>query len=356
MNMHVDMTANARSIQRRNTTVRALNLALQGAGAHGAFGWGILDKLLEDSRVDIDGLLATGAGAMNAVVYAYGDMKGGREQARVLLETFWRKASENGAWGNSVRRTPFERIFDTAESMSWRWFEGITQVLSPYEFNPFNLNPMRDILETVIDFDEFYRRKTTRVAICATHVRSGKPRTFSGNQITVDAVLASACMPTLSQAVEIDGEHYWDGVYSGYPELTPLLAKGATRDILIGQISPVERCNIPRRAPEIQNRISEITLHASLLREIRAIAAVTQMIDDDWIKPEHRAKLLPIHVHAIHSGATMSDMSLASKFDTSWRALTKLRDKGRQAAELWLETNFDKIGVRSTIDLHANHL
>jgi NTE family protein len=340
MNMHVGIKTGTKRAQRRNVVKRPLNLALQGAGAHGAFGWGVLDKLVEDGRVDIAGLAATSAGAMNAMVFAYGERKGDKDEGRAQLEAFWRKVSDRGAWSNPLQRTPLDRLFGAAEPWAWRWFDGMTHALSPYDFNPLNLSPMRAVLESFIDFAEWHRATSaTHVTICATNVRTGRPRAFAGREITVDAVLAAACQPNLSQAVEIDGEHYWDGVYSGLPSLRPLAARSGVPDILVAQIGSLERRTLPRRAADIQARTTEIALNASLQREMRALATATQL-----------------RVHAIHSGATLSDATLASKCDTSWTTLTKLRDAGRLAAELWLETHFDRIGVASTIDLDANDL
>ena len=351
MNMHADIVAKRPRVRRRNAATRPLHLALQGAGAHGAFGWGILDKLLEDGRIDVTGITATSSGAINAVVYAYGDLTGGKERARALLETFWRAASDGVL--SSLTRVPLATMF--CDGVAARWLESMSQVLSPYDFNPLNLNPLRSTLESLVDFAELHRSRRTVIAICATHVKSGRPRIFTNRTITVDAVLASACQPQLSQAIEIEGEHYWDGVYSGFPSLTPMMANSASRDLLIGQISPVERRELPRRAPDIQARIAEIAIHNSILREAQAMADLTRLIDDDWIKPEHKNKFSRINVHAIRSSEIMSDTSTVSKFDTSWRSLTRLRDMGRLAAELWLETHFDKIGVCSTISLHADH-
>jgi len=356
MTMHTDIASDAKRVQRRNGPTRSLNLALQGVGAHGAFGWGILDKLLEDGRIDIDGIAATSAGAMNAVVYTYGHMKGGKEGARALLETFWHKASDKAAWLNPLQRTPLDAMFDMREPLAWRWFEQLTQVMSPYEFNPLNVNPLRGVLESVIDFGLLRRCRTTQLGICATHVKSGRGRIFTTREITPDAVLASACQPSLSHAVTIDGEQYWDGVFSGYPALGALIANTSSHDVLIGQISPIERRDVPRRAPDIQGRITEIALHSSLLREARALAAITQLVDDDWIRLEHKNKLRRVHVHAIRSDEIVSDLTIASSFETGWKSLTRLRDAGRLATELWLEAHFDKISVRSTIDLYANHL
>lgn len=351
MTLPFNSTPNALQRQYDGTETRTLNLALQGCGSHGAFGWGILDKLLEDGRITIDGLTATSTGAMNAVIYAYGEMKGGREQARAQLELFWRKISEKAGWRSTLQRSPLGAILAAWEPLSHLWLQGVTQVLSPYEFNPFNIDPMRDILETVIDFDELQRSRATQLTIYATNIRTGRARIFTNRQINADSVLAAACQPSVSHAVQIEGEQYWDGIYSGYPALGSLTGIRGSRDLLIGQICPINRRDIPRQAADIQNRIGEIVLHNAFLNEARTLAATTKMIDAGWIKPEHKATLPRIHVHMIRSDEVMADLPITSKFDTSWRFLTKLRDAGRLAAELWLETNFNKVGVKSTIDL-----
>jgi NTE family protein len=347
MDMHVDTLASLRPATRRNGTTRTLNLALQGAGSHGAFCWGILDKLLEDGRIEIDGITATSAGAYCAVVYAYGFLRGGKDNARTLLERFWRKVSEESAWIHPLRYAPMAVMF--GEPASWRWFEHMTQVLSPYEFNPLNLDPARSVLESLVDFEELYRARATPLVISATHVRSGRKRIFTNREITAKAVAAAACQPALSQAVEIDGEHYWDGVYGAGQVLAPLIARSSSRDVLIGQISPVLQRDMPRRAPQIQARAAEIATHASLLCEARALTAAASLIDESWIKPEHRHRLSPARFHAISADDVMSDVSAESKFDMSGRALRRLRDMGRHAADLWLETHFESVGQRSTI-------
>jgi NTE family protein len=353
MTLHVELQSPR--AQRRNGVPRPLNLALLGSGAHGAFGWGVLDKFAQDGRVDIAGLAATGAGAMNAVVFAQGLRTGGIEGARAALESFWRKVSASGAWTNPLQRTALDHLFGIAEPWPWRWFDTVAQSLSPYDVNPLNLSPMRGILDAAVDFETLRRQgPTIPLAITATDIRTARARAFSGRQITVDAVLAAACQPNLSHAVEIEGEHYWDGTYSGGPLLGPLIANSAARDVLVAGIGAGERRKLPRSAAEIQARANEIVIEATLLREARALAAVTQLIDDDWIRPEHKNKLARIHVHAIPTAATLSGAGLAAKCDTSWRTLTSLRDAGRLAAELWLETHFDRIGIASTIDLNGD--
>jgi NTE family protein len=194
------------------------------------------------------------------------------------------------------------------------------------------------------------------MSICATNVRSGKPRVFTNDEVTVDAVLASACLPMLFQAVEIDGEHYWDGGYIGNPAIFPLIYHTQTPDVLVVHINPIERREVPKRASDIYNRINEISFNSSLMREMRAIAFVTKLIDDDWIKPEYKRDLRRIHVHSIRSDDVMSDLSVASKFETDWGFLTKLRDMGREAASMWLNACYARVGHESTIDIRTDYL
>jgi NTE family protein len=348
MNAHLPIAAEDAKAGRSN-----LNLALQGTGAHGAFGWGVLDKLLEDGHTRIEGIAATGAGAMNAVVYAFGQMKDGRDGARALLEQFWKKTSTRSTWLNPMHRTPMS-IF--AEPLARRWLEETAQFLSPYEFNPLNFSPMRAVLEETVDFGLLHRYDDVKLALAATHVRSGKARIFTNRELNADAVLAASCLPTLSQAVEIDGEHYWDGTYSGQSGLDALMAETTARDVLVAEIAPVERRDIPRRANDIQNRMTELAISGSLLREARTLGSASCGIDPSWLLPEHRHRVAPIRVHAIRSDAVISDLALASKFDASWPLLLKLRDAGRLSAEMWLGAQFGSVGHRSSLESIApNH-
>ena len=335
---------------------KPINFALQGGGAHGAFGWGILDRLLEDGRLEVDGFSATSAGAMNAVVYAYGHMVGGKEKARELLATFWKRISDAGAFFSPIKRTPLDRFWGMGNSVSYRMFEMMTHSFSPYEFNPFNFNPLRDILSKTVDFEQIHQCECTRLSICATNVRTGKARVFSNKQVDLNVVMASACLPMLFQAVEIDGEAYWDGGYAGNPAIYPLIYNTDTSDVLIVHINPIARKQLPKRASDIYNRINEISFNSSLLREMRAIAFATRLIDDEWIKPEYRDRLKRLNIHAIRSDDVMSDFSVASKFETDWKFLTKLRDLGREAASIWLQTHFNKVGVTSSVDIRNEYL
>lgn len=338
---------------------KRINLALQGGGAHGAFGWGVLDMLLEDGRSDIEGLSATSAGAMNAVVYAYGKMIGGNAGAREKLEAFWRQISHAGRMSSPIKRTPIDvwlEGFGVKESLSYQAFETMTRMVSPYQFNPLNLNPLKDVLTAVVDFDALHHCTTTKLRLCATNVRSGKPKIFTNAMMSADAVLASACLPMLFRAVEIEGEHYWDGGYIGNPAIFPLIYDTESCDILIVHINPIVRADVPKRPSDIYNRINEISFNSSLIREMRAIAFATKLLDEQWIKPEHQGQMKRLFLHAIRADDVMSSFSVASKFETDWGFLTELRDFGRKAAAEWLSAHYDDINARSSIDIRQEYL
>jgi len=337
--------------------IKRVNLALQGGGAHGAFAWGILDKLCEDGRLDLEGLSATSAGSMNAVVYAYGRMNGGLDGAREALEKFWRGISEAGARYSPVRPSGFEEFgIGLEQTPAYVFFDTLTRAFSPYQFNPFNFNPLRDVLAKNVDFDAIHACACVELFICATNVRTGQPRIFRNEQVTLEAVLASACLPFLFQAVTIDGEHYWDGGYMGNPALYPLFYHTQSRDIVIAHINPIIRPQLPTTGPEIQNRLNEITFNASLLKELRAIAFATKLIEQDWLKPEYRDRLKHILVHSIRADEFLCDLTVASKFRTDWEFLCRLRDLGREAARRWLGNTYEHIGHHSTVDLRSEYL
>jgi len=319
---------------------KPVNLALQGGGAHGAFGWGVLDRIAEDGRLDVEGLSAASAGALNAVVFAQGLMTGGNEGARAALEKFWRAVSDAGR--------PFAPAAMALQSLAG--------IFSPYQFNPFNINPLRDVLSNNVDMQAVRACDRVELFICATNVRNGQPRIFNTPDLTLDMVLASACVPSMFQAVEVGGEHFWDGGYMGNPPLYPLIYNTRSRDIVIVHINPIERPQLPKSAAEIQNRLNEITFNSSLIREFRAIAFVTKMIEQGWLKDEFRDQLKHVLIHSIRSDAVMCDLTVASKLDTHWAFLCDLRDRGRAAAAAWLDKAYEHIGSRSTVDLRAEFL
>ncbi|MEL7027865.1 MAG: patatin-like phospholipase family protein, partial [Pseudomonadota bacterium] len=246
--------------------------------------------------------------------------------------------------------------FDTGQWFTYAWVETITRNISPYDINPFNFHPLREVLEKVVVFEDLQDCDVVDLFVCATNVRTGKVKVFDTPEVTVDAVLASACLPFLFQAVEINGEHYWDGGYIGNPSLWPLFYETQSRDILVIQLNPMERQAVPQRSSEILNRINEISFNASLIKEMRAIAFAQKLVRDDWLKEEHKDKVKDILFHAVRADRHLCDLSVASKFNTEWRFFLDLFERGRAAAQIWFEENGRHLGVESSVDLHAEFL
>jgi NTE family protein len=332
---------------------KPVNLALQGGGAHGAFAWGVLEKLLEDGRLTIEAMSATSAGAMNAVVAAYGLSIGGPDGAREKLEEFWRRISNAGQLYSPVRSFPWEHWLQGSPnsefSPAFFVFQAMTHVFSPYQINPFNFNPLKDVLTKVVDFDRLAKcNKAPRLFLSATNVRTGKIKLFGNEAVSADVVLASACLPYLFHAVEIDGEHYWDGGFMGNPAIFPLIYNRGSKDVILVHINPIERKRLPRTAAEIFNRMNEISFNSSLMREMRAVAFVTKLIDDNVLD---RDKYSRMFIHSIRDDAAMAELGVATKLNPDWDFLCHLRDSGRAKAAEWLGGNLDKVGQSSTVDL-----
>ena len=338
--------------------VKRVNMALQGGGAHGAFAWGLLDKFLEDGRIEVEGLSGTSAGSMNAVVYAYGVLKG-KDNARQALHDYWQAISDAGQKYSMVKRSPWEQMFGgwtMEKSMATEGFKLLTSTFSPYQLNPMNFNPLREVLEAHVDFAELDASRLTKLFLSATNVRTGKVKVFHTHEITSDVVLASACLPYLFQAVEIDGEHYWDGGYMGNPVLYPLFYYTESRDVVILHINPIEREGPPTLSSEIANRVNEITFNSSLIKELRSVYFVQQLLDQGKIKEEFRDEFKYVLIHSVRADAALADLSVSTKFASEWEFLTMLRDRGRACASEWIEKNFDHLGVRSTVDLKREFL
>jgi NTE family protein len=337
------------------TETKVVNLALQGGGAHGAFTWGVLQRLLEEPRLEIDGISATSAGAMNAVVLAHGLAVGGREGAVRALTDFWQRVAAiagssalQPAWYDLATRNR-----ELEHSPGYFFFDLLSRVFSPYQLNPLNYNPLESLLEEVVDFDGLRRRSAIKLFLSATNVRTGKVRVFTNEEIGVTRVLASACLPLLCQAIEIDGEHYWDGGYMGNPALFPLIYECSARDILVIHVNPTERREIPTTAQEIINRINEISFNSALFREMRAIAFVTKLIDDKKIADGSLKRIL---IHAIVADDVMQILGPTSQLNAVWQFLTRLRDLGRDRAGRWLDSHLDTVGIESTVDVRAKYL
>lgn len=329
---------------------KTVDLALQGGGAHGALTWGVLDRLLEDPRIAVAAISGTSAGAMNAVVMADGMDRGGRDGAREALATFW-KAVSDAALLSPIQRSLWDRITDNYSldhSPGYLLFEQLTRQFSPYELNPLNINPLRDLVAGLVDFERVNRCPDLKIFVTATNVRTGRGRTFTQPQLSVDTVMASACLPFVFQAVEIDGEAYWDGGYIGNPALYPLVEDTATRDLIVVQINPLQRDRVPRTGREIVNRINEITFNASLVKELRSIELLHQLIDAEQLESE---RYRDMYVHLIHAHEELSDLDASSKMNAEWAYLQHLKERGRSWADAFLERHFDDLGVRSTFDL-----
>jgi NTE family protein len=325
-----------------------VDFALQGGGAHGAFTWGALDRLLEEPWLRIDGISGTSAGAMNAAVLVDGHAKGGADGARAALENFWRRVS-NAALLSPLRRTPLDILlgrWTLDHSPVFLAMDLMARVFSPYDLGPGGTNPLRDILAESVDFARL-AQASIKLFITATNVRTGRGRVFRNGEITPDVLLASACLPTLFQAIEIDGEAYWDGGYSGNPTITPLVRECNSKDTILVQINPVERPGLPRSARDILNRLNEVSFNAVLLKELRMIALLRQVAQPD---NSENAKWADMRIHRISSDA-MVELGYSSKLNAEWEFLCMLRDEGRRAGDAFLTAHQEDLGRRSTFDL-----
>ena len=333
-----------------SSEVKALNLALQGGGAHGAFTWGVLDRILQDRRLSIEAISGTSAGAMNAAVLAHGLAEGGRDGARAALDHFWHRVGEVGRFSplRGGPLDPFAKTWNPGMAPGYVLFEAVTRFLSPYQFNPLNWHPLREILAEQIDFAALNDRAGVKLFISATNVRSGKNRVFGPGEMSVEVLLASACMPLIHQAVEIDGESYWDGGYMGNPAIYPLIYNSASADIAIVQVNPLTRDEVPKTAPEILDRVNEISFNSTLMREMRAVAFVSKLIDQGALDAKTHKRL---NIHLIEAEADMKHLGVASKLDADPGFLAKLRAVGQGAADAWLAAHYDDIGRDSTVDI-----
>ncbi len=341
---------------RPRSATKTINLALQGGGAHGAFTWGVLDRLLEEERIEIEGISATSAGAMNGTVLAYGYAVDGRVGARKALAEFWRRVSR-AAMNSPLQPSWLDRALGNHSlhfSPAFVMLDLMSRLFSPYEFNPLNRNPLKDVLEASVDFEVLRRRESPlKLFLSATNVRTGKVKVFERHEIGPKHVLASGCLPFLFQAVEIGGEHYWDGGYMGNPAIFPLIYGCTSKDIVIVHINPLERDEVPRTAMEILNRVNEISFNSSLMREMRAINFVTRMIDGGIIDGKHLNRLF---IHSIFADAVMKKLGASSKLNADWSFLQYLHAAGRNAADTWIEASFDRLGIASTIDIRVQYL
>lgn len=333
-----------------NDSQKPINLALQGGGSHGAFSWGVLDRLLEDGRLKFAGVSGTSAGAMNAVALADGWVRGGRDGARERLESFWHAVARKGRF-SPVQRMPWDVLWgnwSVENSPGFVWFDAVSRMLSPYVANPLDINPLREVVEQEINFGNLRKPNAMQIFVSATNVETGQLRIFADGEISLEAVMASACLPQIFRAVEIDGAPYWDGGYGGNPAIAPFFGANYVEDVLLIQINPVIREGTPKSANEIQNRVDEITFNASLLRELQIIEGVNRMIANGQTPP---APLRGLLMHRIDADEAFKDLSASSKLNAEWAFLEYMRDLGRQAAGDWLEDHYDKVGREATLTL-----
>lgn len=328
-----------------------VGLALQGGGSHGAFTWGVLDRLLELDCLDVEAISGTSAGAMNGALMACGWLTGGPQAARDLLHRFWRRVAKANAFG------PLSPSFLTQLTGNpnveahpvYAGFDLMIRMMSPYQFNPLGLNPLADVLEGLIDFKVLREARDMRLFVSATNVARGRMRLFQGGDLSVDCLLATACLPFLFQAVQIDGEHYWDGGYMGNPVLDPLIKQCRTNDILIVQVTPIERPDVPKNPTAIVDRINEISFNSIFLRELRSIELVNSLLAKGAMT-EEASGMRPIHLHRIEAEERMGHLGVSSKLNADWGFLSDLRDTGRAAADDWLARHEKDLGQRSSFE------
>jgi NTE family protein len=325
-----------------------IDLALQGGGSHGAFTWGALERILEEPALRIEAISGTSAGAMNAAVLADGWAEGGAEGARAALEKYWRRVSRAAAF-SPLQRSPFDRLmgrWTLDSSPVYIAMDLLSRVMSPYDLNPFGLNPLRSVLAECVDFERL-ARSPIKLFVTATNVRTGRGRIFRNAEITVDVLLASACLPTMFQAVEIDGEPYWDGGYAGNPTITPLIRESGAQDTILIQINPRERSETPRSASEILNRLNEISFNSPLMKELRMMALLRQVADPGTGEGARWAKM---RTHRIVTDV-LAGFGASSKLNAEWDFVSMLRGVGRQAANEFIEAHAGDLGKSSTADL-----
>jgi len=329
---------------------KRLSLALQGGGAHGAFTWGVLERLMSDGRIFIDGISGTSAGAMNAVVFTDGFLHGHQQGAIAALHEFWHRVSEGAMVPMTLARAmaPLHRQWNMDETPGFQLLDAVTRMFSPYQLNPLDIHPLREILVDLVDFESLRERSDINLFVAATNVRTCKLKVFRTPEITVDSLLASACLPMLFRAVEINGESYWDGGYLANPAISPLVHECECKDVVIVQVNPMNREDVPCTAREILNRLNEISFNSSLMREMAGINTLSRLIDRGEVTNKAFSS---VKFHMIEAEDAMSDLGSSSKFNADWEFLTYLHKLGIDAADRWLAGSFDAIGERSTLDM-----
>lgn len=350
-----DAASRSADAEQPGPTRRPICLALQGGGSHGAFQWGVLDRLLEDDSLDIRAVTGVSAGAMNAAALVSGLATGGVDGARAALDKLWREVNRSGGrnvFGDSALWNAASGPDWLKETPLWRAGETLAMSMSPYEFNPLNLNPLNRVLRSSIDF-EAVQASDIKLFVAATAVRQARSRVFTTAEITDRVLMASAALPHLFQAVEIEGEPYWDGGYLANPPLWPLFYDDTPDDVLLVTLNPLSRAEAPKSAGDIVDRLNEIVFNAPLVAELRAVAFVQELIEQGRLTEDARGRYRHILMHAVEADSWLADLSLGSKFNTEWTFLNRLRERGRAAAEEWLGSCRSSVGRASSVDLQA---
>ena len=341
----------------------SVDLALQGGGSHGAFTWGALDRLLDDDGIDISGISGTSSGGINGAVmltgYVKGHAQGGPEVARrsaqAALKDFWNDVSSHGPLFSPLTVDPrglLKPQFNVDQFPGYQWMNLLTRAFSPYEFNPLNLNPLKDAVNRHVDVGAL--RHGSKLFVTATSVRTGQARIFTGDELSIDALMASACLPLAFQAVHIDGEDYWDGGYTGNPAFYPLIYNTAAEDILLIKINPLQRDSTPTRSIDIIDRLGELTCNTSMIAELRAIAFVQRLLKEEKLERSRYRKDLKLHMVADDDGLAPYNPSSKSNSDAAF--VQHLHDLGHAAADRWLQAHRQDVGVRSSLDIAQTFL
>lgn len=335
---------------------RLVSVAIQGGGSHGAFSWGVMDRLLEDGRFVIEGMTGTSAGGMNAVATAQGLMLGGPQKAREELRKFWEAIANAGKYSSLNHPGPLDRMMGKHtmyNSAGFMVFDFLSRLFSPYELNPMGYDPLEATIEKCFDFEALRQYKGCKLFLCATHVATGKLQIFNMEELKKECLLATACLPTIHNAVKVNGEYYWDGGFIGNPVFFPLIYNCTSSDIIFIQLNPMAREKLPTTSREISDRLNEITNNASVVREMRAIHLISTLIDEGLLDSKRMKR---IHMHVIQDEPTFRELGWSSKLNTDWNFLTYLFDQGRMAADRWIKEHFDTVGKRSSFSIEDEYV
>lgn len=330
---------------------KSINLALQGGGSHGAFTWGVLDRLSEDDRLHYEAISGTSAGAMNGALFAVGMNKGDPAEARRLMGEFWRQMSSQNVY-SPFQPTWLDRMWGNHNldmSPVYNAMDMFSRMASPYQFNPFDFNPLREVLAGLIQDTDIKKADLPRLYVSATDVLEGRLKVFSGQDVGIDALIASSCLPFLYQAVEVAGRAYWDGGYMGNPTLYPLIHSCQSRDIVIVQINPLHRAEVPQSPNAIIDRMNEISFNSTMMRELRSLRLINQLLADGHLSED--SGLRPVYIHRIEAELEMADLTASSKMNTDWSLLEKLFHMGRETADRWLDETYPSLGNEGTFDI-----